>query len=124
LFFLFEFNTINKTGGINNPYATLEWSGIQIPQAIISNLDEKPLKCSFIIDTGTWEAHYLTFYERYLVGRGLDFTENPDHKEDFLRYAVELHFLNPVVDTRKTPLPPLEDMAEEATVQKGAQKGP
>ena len=44
LLYLFEFSGISKTGGINNPYATIEWSGIQIPQAIISKLDEKPLK--------------------------------------------------------------------------------
>ena len=44
LLYLFEFGRINKTGGINNPYATIEWSGIQIPQTIISKLDEKPLK--------------------------------------------------------------------------------
>ncbi len=50
--FMFEFNIINKTGGINNPYATIEWHGIQIPQAIISNLDEIPLKCSFITYAG------------------------------------------------------------------------
>jgi hypothetical protein len=39
-------------GGINNPYATIEWHGIRIPQAIIHNLDEKPLKCYFITDAG------------------------------------------------------------------------
>ena len=33
LLYLFEFSRINKTGGINNPYATIEWPGLQIPQA-------------------------------------------------------------------------------------------
>ena len=31
LLYLFEFSKINKTGGINSPYATIEWYGIQIP---------------------------------------------------------------------------------------------
>jgi hypothetical protein len=31
LLYLIEFNKISKTGGINNPYATIEWPGIQIP---------------------------------------------------------------------------------------------
>ena len=31
LLYLFEFNKINKTGGINSSYATIEWPGIQIP---------------------------------------------------------------------------------------------
>ncbi len=116
LMYLFEFSRTSKTGGINNPYATIEWRGIQILHAIISNLDEKTLKCSFIIDTGNWEEHFLTFYERNPAGRGLDFTENPYHKEDFLRYAVEFHCLNPLANIRKSPLPPLEDLAEEVTV--------
>ena len=113
---LFEFSWFSKTGGIASPYVTIEWHGIQIPRAIISNLDEKPLKCSFITYAGNWEEHYLTFYKRIPAGRGLDFTENLDHKEDFLRTAAELHCLNPVANTRKSPLPPLEDLAEGATV--------
>jgi hypothetical protein len=46
------------------------------------------------------------------AGRGLDFTENPDAKKNLFRYAVDLHCLNPVADTTKTPLPPLEDLAQ------------
>jgi hypothetical protein len=116
LLYLFEFSRINKTGGINNPYATIERHGIQIPHAIISNLDEKRLKCFFITDAGNWEEQHLTFYEKNPAGRGLAFTENPNHKEDFLRYAAELHCLNPVADIRKSPLPSLEDLAEGVTV--------
>jgi len=36
---LFEFSKITMTGGINNLYVTMEWLGIKIPQAIISNLN-------------------------------------------------------------------------------------
>jgi hypothetical protein len=49
------------------------------------------------------------FYERNPTGRGLDFTENPNTKNDFLRYVVELQCLSLLVDIRKAPLPPLED---------------
>jgi hypothetical protein len=83
----------------------VEWPGIQTPQAIISNLNEKPLKINFYTDKGAREEHYLSFYERNPAGRGLDFTENPDAKEKYIRYAVDLHCLNPVADTRKTPPP-------------------
>ena len=117
LLYLFEFSKISKTGGINSPYATIEWHGIHIPQTIISTLDEKSLKCSFITDAGKWKEHFLTFYERNPAGRGLDFTEKTDHKEDFLRYAIELHCLNPVADIRKSPLLSLEDLAEGDMVQ-------
>jgi hypothetical protein len=52
LLYLFELSMINKTRGINIPYATIEWPGIQITQAIISNVNEKPLKCPFIKNAG------------------------------------------------------------------------
>jgi len=58
----------------------------------------------------------LLFYERNLAGRGLDFHDFPEDKPDFIRYAVELRCLNPVVHTKKTPLPPLEDLAEGVRV--------
>jgi len=93
----------------------MEWPGIQIPQAIASNFSYKLLRLDFITTKGDNEEHLITFYERDLAGRGLDFTENPDSKEDFLKYAFELQCLNPVADTRNTPLPPLEELAEGTT---------
>ena len=65
---------------------------------------------------GVIEDYLILFYESNLAGRELDFTENPDSKENFVRYAVELQCTNPVANTRKPPLTPLEDMAEGATV--------
>ena len=67
-----------------------------------------------------WKEHHLAFYEMNLVGHGLDFTEIPDIKEDFLRYVVELECLNPVANTRKTPLPPLEDLVEGVSIMLAA----
>ncbi len=94
----------------------MEWPGIQIPQAIARNFSDKLLKLDFItITKGDSEEHLITFYKRNPTGRGLDFTENPDSKENFLGYAVELQCLNPVADTRKTPLPSLEKLAEGTT---------
>ncbi len=59
----------------------------------------------------------MLLYERNLAGRGLDFDDFPEAKTDFIRYAMELRCLNPVVDTKmKTPLPPLEDVAEGVAV--------
>jgi hypothetical protein len=89
----------------------MQWPGIQIPQAIISLLDTKDLLVDFIDDNGGTEQHYIQFYERNPAGRGLDFDNAPEDKPDFVRYAVELRCLNPITDTRKTPLPPLEDLA-------------
>ena len=62
------------------------------------------------------EDYTLLFCERIQAGRGLDFDDFPEAKPDFVRYAVELRCLNPVVDTKKTPLPSIEDLAEAVTV--------
>jgi hypothetical protein len=102
--------------GVNNPFVTMEWPGILIPLTIVSNLIDKLLKFNLITTKGNNEEHLITFYERNPARRGLDFTNNPDSKEDFLRYAVEQQCMSPVADTRKTSLPRLEDLTEGATL--------
>jgi len=57
------------------------------------------------------------FFERNQAGRGLDFDKFPKSKADFMRYAVQLNFINPVRDIIKCPLPPLEEIARGATLQ-------
>ena len=109
--YLFEYYKISKVGGANSLYACMRWPGIHIPQAIISLLDTKDLLVDFIDDNGGTEQHYIQFYERNPAGRGVDFDNAPKDKPDFVRYAVELRCQNPITYTRKTPLPPLEDLA-------------
>ena len=75
-------------------------------------LAEKGLRFTFYNDKRAREEHTLHFYERNPVGRGLNFNDHPDDKTDFFRYAVELRCMNPIVDTKKSLLPPLEDLAE------------
>jgi uncharacterized protein (DUF1330 family) len=116
LFYLLEILRLTKVGGPNSPYACAEWPLIQNPQAILALLDNKGLHITFFNDKRESEDHILHFYERKPAGRGLDFDEYPETKSDFVRYTVELRCLNPVVDTKKTPLPPLEDLAEAVSV--------
>jgi len=108
----FEFYKIVKIGGTHNPYACIEWLGIQITQAILSLLKEKSFKFTLYNDKREAEEHTLHFYERNPSSRGLEFDNHPDDKTCFVRYAVELRCLNPIVDTKRRPLPPLEDLAE------------
>jgi hypothetical protein len=54
------------------------------------------------------------FYERNPAGRGLEFDNAPDDKPDFGKYIVELRCQNPI--TRKTPLSPLEELAEATKI--------
>ena len=116
LLYAFEYLRINKVGGTGSPYVCIEWPGIQIPLAITTLLQDKGLEFPFINNNNEWEQHQLYFYERNPAGRGLDFTEAEDTKEEFLRYAVELHCLNPITDIKKHPLPALEELVHGATV--------
>ena len=63
MLYLFEFYNIVKIVVTNNPYACIEWPGIQIPQAILSLLDEKSLRFTFYNNRRTAEEHTLHFYE-------------------------------------------------------------
>ena len=116
LLYLFEYYKIAKIGGANSPYACAEWPGIQIPQTILSLLNNKGLQFTFYNDKREASVHALLLYERNTTGRGLDFDDFPEDKPEFIRYASEFRCLNPVVDTKKTPVPPLEDLAEAVTI--------
>jgi hypothetical protein len=105
LLYLMEYIRIYKVGGVSSPYANMEWPGIQIPQAISAMLTEIGLQFTFSIDIGCYKESVLYFYDRNPAGRGLDFADKPEQEEDFMRYAVELHCLNPVHDIAQTPLP-------------------
>ena len=82
----------------------------------MSLLDRKGLQLSFFNDKRIGEDYTLLFYERNPAGRGLDFDDFPEEKPDFVKYAMELRCLNQVLDTKRTPLPPLEDLAEAVIV--------
>ena len=73
-------------------------------------------KVHLFYDKREGEDHTLNFYERNPAGQGLDLDDYPGNKSDFVRYAFELRCLNPVVDIKKTPLPPLEDLVEVVNV--------
>ncbi len=116
LLYLIEYQRISKIGGTNSPYACGDWPGVHIPHAIPSLLDSKGLQFTFLNDKREEDDYTLLFYEHNPAGRGLDFDDFPGAKTDFIRYAVELRCLNPVVDTKKTPLLPLEDLAEGVAI--------
>jgi hypothetical protein len=116
LLYLLEIYKTTKVSGPNSPYACAIWPGIQISRTILSLLDNKGLEFTFFNDKRESEDNILHFYERNPAGRGLDFDDYPENKSDFVRYADELRCLDPVVDTKNTPLPPLEYLAEAVNV--------
>ena len=58
------------------------------------------------------EEHLLQFYEWIPSGGLIELDDSPGNKPDFARYTVELRCQNPITDTRKTLLPPLEELGE------------
>ncbi len=61
LLYLLEYYKITKIGGANNPYEYAEWPRIQIPQAILSLLDQKELQFIFFNDKRVGEDYTLFF---------------------------------------------------------------
>ena len=51
-------------------------------------LNEIGLRFNFVTNTGSYEEGNLYFNDKSPAGRGLDFAENPDQEEDFMRYAL------------------------------------
>ena len=82
----------------------------------MSLLDRKGLRFTFFDGTREGEEHTLLFYERDPAGRGLDLDDNREDKPDFVKYAVKLRCLTTVINTKKTPLPPQEYLAEAVTI--------
>jgi len=111
MLYLQEYSRIHKVGGVNNPYAIMGWHGMQIPHAISTMLNDIGLRFNFVTNTDSYEEGDLYFYDRNPTRCGLDFAENPDQEEDFLRYAVELHCLYPVQCIAQYPLPRLEEIS-------------
>jgi hypothetical protein len=52
LLYLLEFNKIHKFGGISSPYASIEWQGVQIPQALTSILTNRGLDIFLLNNDG------------------------------------------------------------------------
>jgi hypothetical protein len=120
LLYLFELYRINKIGDTASPYVNIEWPGIQIPLSITTLLHDKILNFPFLNDNNEWDQHDVNSYERNSARRGLDFADTEDTKKDFLRYAVYYHSQNPIANTRKHPLPPLEKLVEGTMLQLAA----
>jgi hypothetical protein len=117
LLYLFEFSEIFKVGRISSPYAVIEWLGVHIPQATTSVLQNRGIKLSLINNDGEYQDTTIYFYDRNQAGRGLEFDEFPAQKADFLRYAVQFKCINPITDITKCPLPPLEEIALDVSIQ-------
>ena len=52
LMYILEYSRIYKVGDPTGPYACMEWLGIQIPQALLTLLDDTPLLCPFSQEEG------------------------------------------------------------------------
>jgi hypothetical protein len=62
LFNSFEFSRIYKVGGIVSPYATIEWSGVQTPQALTTILQDKEFNIALLNNDGEYQHAPILFY--------------------------------------------------------------
>ena len=83
----------------------MERRGIQIPQALLTLLDDIPLLCPFYQEDEYIYTRNLYFYDRNRAGKELDFDSNPDEKEPFLRYAVSFQLQNRTEDLFRLYIP-------------------
>ena len=73
LLYILEYSRIYKVGDPTGPYACMEWLGIQIPQALLTLLDDISLLCPFSQEDGYTYISNLYFYDRNPSGKELDF---------------------------------------------------
>jgi hypothetical protein len=69
----------------------VEWPGIQIPLALITLLEDRPLICPFSDKDGNTLKSNIRFYDRTMAEKCLDFNDCPDARELFLRYSVSFN---------------------------------
>jgi len=89
LLYILEYSRIYKVGDPTGPYACMEWPGIQIPQALITQLDDRSLLRPFSQEKYTYTTS-IYFCDRNPAGKELDFDSNPNQKEPFMRYSVSI----------------------------------
>jgi hypothetical protein len=118
LIFLFEYRRIAKMGSVISPYAYIEWHGVEISQVLLAICVDTSPRTAFLNEEGNYDQTVIHFYDRNPIGRELDFDESLGRKEDFLRYAVQLTCNNPIENIIHTPLPPLENLARGAAIQR------
>ena len=88
LLYILEYYRIYKVGNPTGPYACMKWPGIQIPQAVLTLLDDESILCLFSQEEGYTYISNVYFYDRNPTSKELDFDSSPEQKEPFLRYAV------------------------------------
>ena len=60
--------------------------------------------------------YILRLYGKNLTSRELDFDDSSDENPDFIRYAVDFRYRDPVVNTKQNPQLPLENLTDAATI--------
>jgi len=76
LLYILEYYKIYKVGDPTGPYACMEWPGIQIPQTLLTLMDNKPHLCPFSQEEGYTYTNSPYFYDRNPASKELDFESN------------------------------------------------
>jgi len=62
LLYLLEFSKIDKVGEISSPYASIEWLGVQILQALTTILKDRGLNIFLINNDGALDTAPAYFF--------------------------------------------------------------
>ncbi len=78
LMYILEYYRLYKVGDPIGPYACMEWPGIQISQALLTLLEDRPLLCPFSQDDGYTYNSNIYLYDRNPAGKELDLLDYLD----------------------------------------------
>ena len=113
LLYALEYCRITKLGQAS-PFVAIDYPETQVPQALKTLLADEDLSLAIplLVDGQKLELFKAAVYDRNPASRGLDFTEDYDVREDFVKYAVHLRCKTSQDERRGYRMPALDYVAE------------
>jgi hypothetical protein len=111
-----EFSKIHKVGGILSPYTSIEGSGVQIPHALATILRDRVLNIFLLSNDGVHDMAPHTSSNAIRPVEGWTST-NFQNRRPISLGMPQVNCINPVRDITKCPLPSLEEIARDASIQ-------
>ena len=114
---LMEYSRVTKLAQAS-PFVALDYPETQIPLALKALVAEQDISIAIPI---LGEGAHLNFvkasvFDTNPASRGLDFDEDPDSKEDFLKFSVHFRCTTKTSERRNLPMPALEYISEGISI--------
>ena len=117
LLYALEFCRITKLGQAS-PFVAVDYPETQVPLALKTLLADENLSLAIplLADGQKLEFFKAAVYDRNPASRGLDFAEDYDDREDFVKYAVHLRCKTSQNERRGCRMPALDYVSEGITI--------